>query len=146
MRVRYLPVLFAVVACSGCASIIEGTSQTLTINTNPQSADCTLWREGLAIGQVRTPGGVVVEKTKHDIELKCTKQGYQEATATLPSEIEGATFGNIILGGFIGWGIDSASGADNHYPDATTITLVPVENVGEEPIIEFEIKEEDEDG
>jgi len=32
---------------------------------------------------------------------------------------------NIILGGGIGWAIDSASGADNKYESPITITLVP---------------------
>ena len=43
----------------------------------------------------------------------------------LDSGIEAATWGNIVLGGFIGWGVDSAAGADNKYPEQVTITLVP---------------------
>lgn len=113
---------------SGCASIASGTTQTLQIASNPDKAHCDLHREDKVIGAVSsTPGGVVVEKTKHDITVKCRKEGYQEATGQLPSGIEGSTWGNIILGGGIGWAIDSARGADNKYPEAITITLVPAE-------------------
>ncbi len=111
---------------AGCSSIIEGTSQTLSFDSNPSGAECTLNRNGMAIGSVRTPGGLTVKKTKHDINLVCHKDGYQDATAFLKSDVAGATAGNIILGGGIGWAIDSASGADNKYNEHTTVTLVPL--------------------
>ena len=121
---------------AGCASIIEGTNQTITLNTNPPGADCALTREGIVIGRIApTPGSVVVEKTKHDITISCTKDGYQEATYLNNSGAAGATFGNIVLGGGIGWAIDSASGADNKYDTPVNLTLVPVEvaPVSEQP-------------
>ena len=110
---------------AGCSSVVEGTSQTLTFETNPAGATCVLERNGVAIGNVTTPSGIVVQKTKHNILVTCRKEGYQEAKATLKSEVAGATFGNIILGGGIGWAIDSASGADNKYQEITTLTLLP---------------------
>ena len=116
----------ALVPMAACSSIIEGTSQTLSFNSNPSGADCTLMRNGQAIGAVRTPGGLTVKKTKHDISVTCRKEGYQDSTAFLNSDVAGATVGNVILGGGIGWAIDSASGADNKYTEHTTVTLVPV--------------------
>lgn len=127
MKKVLLPI-FALLALvvSACSSIIEGTSQTITINTNPAGADCALHREGIVIGRVNpTPGSVVVEKTKHDITVICIKEGYQEATYLNNSDVAGATLGNIILGGGIGWAIDSASGADNKYESPVNITLAP---------------------
>ena len=115
------------VCLSGCASIISGTSQEIKINTNPAGANCQLIREGAVIARVeQTPGGVTIKKTKHDITLKCNKDGYQEATYLNHSGAEGATFGNMVLGGGIGWAIDSASGADNKYDGIVNVTLVPV--------------------
>ena len=109
---------------SSCSSIVSGTSQTLTINTNPEGANCKLYREGRVIGEISsTPGSVLVQKTKHDITVECTKKGYQKATYYNKSDVEGATFGNIVLGGGIGWAIDSASGADNKYTEIMNITL-----------------------
>jgi hypothetical protein len=125
---RYLRLLPAagLLLLAGCASIVEGSDQTITVSTNPPEADCAPVREGNVIGRVNpTPGSVVIEKTKHDITITCTKSGYQEATYFNKSDIEGATFGNIVLGGGIGWAIDSASGADNKYESPVNITLVP---------------------
>jgi hypothetical protein len=114
---------------SACSSIVSGTSETISVVTNPSGAACHFSRNGQDIASINpTPGGAVVQKTKYDIDVICSKDGYQEARAHLKSEVEGATFGNIVLGGGIGWAIDSASGADNHYQENVNISLVPVEN------------------
>lgn len=124
---KKLAVSVALLALTGCASIIDGTSQTLTVNTNPPGANCDFMREGQVIASIaNTPGGVVVEKTKHDINVVCKKAGYQDATYFNNSGVQEATFGNIVAGGVIGWGIDSASGADNKYTPDMNITLVPL--------------------
>ena len=128
MKVAMIAGLCALVTVlSGCASVIEGTSQIITVNTNPSGADCSLNRnpEGV-IGRVTgTPSGVTIRKTKYDITIKCNKPGYQEATYLNHSGAAGATFGNIVLGGGIGWAVDSASGSDNKYDSPVNITLVP---------------------
>ncbi|HKX64500.1 MAG TPA: hypothetical protein VJM78_04265 [Rhizomicrobium sp.] len=119
-------VSFAAICLSGCASIVSGTSQEIKVVTNPPGANCQFVRQGAVIASVsNTPGGVTIKKTKHDITLKCNKEGYQEATYLNHSGADGATFGNIILGGGIGWAIDSASGSDNKYTGEVNVTLVP---------------------
>jgi hypothetical protein len=113
---------------SGCSSIIEGTSQEIMVNTNPAGAACSINRQEMCIARVDpTPGAATIKKTKYDITIVCNKGGYQEATYLNHSGVAGATFGNIIAGGLIGWGIDSASGADNKYETPVNITLVPEE-------------------
>jgi len=81
----------------------------------------------MVVASVNTPGGVVVEKTKHDMTVECDKDGYEVTRVNLDSGIEDATWGNIILGGGIGWAVDSAAGADNKYPEYVNLTLVPKE-------------------
>ncbi|MCW5734042.1 MAG: hypothetical protein KIS73_07950 [Enhydrobacter sp.] len=112
-----------------CSTIIEGRHQQIVVNTNPSGADCGLYRQGIKISTVQnTPGNALIEKTKHDIWVVCVKQGYQQATYFNHSGAAGATFGNIILGGGIGWAIDSASGADNKYDSPLNISLVPAQS------------------
>lgn len=119
---------FALLLLSGCSSILEGTSQEVMINTNPPGADCSLQRQGLSIARVSpTPGAATIKKTKDDMLIVCNKKGYQESTYMNRSGVEGATWGNIVAGGLIGWGIDSASGADNKYESPVNITLLPKE-------------------
>jgi hypothetical protein len=117
--------LVAALGLGGCASIITGTSQEIAIATTPGGARCVLTRENDTIATLEsTPGKVTVRKDKHDILVTCDKAGYQTATKYLHSDVEAGTFGNIIAGGLIGWGIDSATGADNKYDEAVSIPMV----------------------
>ena len=126
LRRRFPALLACAIALGGCSSIIEGTSQQIEVVTNPAGAACDFIREGRNIGRIsRTPSAVTIKKTKHDITIECGLAGYQKATYRNKSDAAGATFGNIILGGGIGWAIDSASGADNKYTSPVNITLVP---------------------
>jgi hypothetical protein len=123
---KAIAVIGGCVLLGACSTIIEGRSQQLMVNTNPSGADCGLYRQGIRIATVQnTPGIALVEKTKHDIWVACVKSGYQLATHYDKSGAAGATFGNIILGGGIGWAIDSATGSDNKYESPVNITLVP---------------------
>lgn len=113
------------VGLSGCASIIKGTTQSIAITTTPVSgANCMLSsKEGN--WPVVTPGVVRVDKTKEDILVRCTKAGYQDGVATIPSNFQGWTLGNLLLGGVIGLGVDAATGAMNEYPHAFNVPMYP---------------------
>jgi hypothetical protein len=114
------------VALSGCATIIKGTTQSISVNTaSVTGAQCTL-TSSEGTWYVVTPGTVVVHKTKHDIDATCRKAGYRDANATIPSHFNGATVGNVLLGGLIGVGVDAASGANYNYPDDTQIVMAPM--------------------
>lgn len=127
MSIRILTLAGALIALTACSSITEGTSQVITVTTNPAGADCAFKRQGLVIGRVNpTPGNLKVDKTKHDITIECTKDGFQLASYFNKSDVAGMTAGNLILGGGIGWAIDSATGADNKYDSAVHMELVPV--------------------
>jgi hypothetical protein len=75
------------------------------------------------------PCGILIKKTKNDITVECEKAGFTKASYLNHSGAAGATLGNIIAGGGIGWAVDSASGADNKYDPVMNITLVPVGSV-----------------
>jgi hypothetical protein len=107
----------------------------LTLDTVPAGADCSLTRKGLVIGHVNpTPGSILVQRTRDDITVSCTRDGYQTGTFVNKSGLEAATFGNIILGGLIGVAIDSASGTNNKYDATMRITLIPGEPGTEQPV------------
>jgi hypothetical protein len=122
-KLAVLSAVAALAAVTGCSTIVEGTSQTLSFNTDPSGANCSLERNGITIGKVVTPGAVRIDRTKHGINVTCLLEGYDNGTAYLKSHASAATFGNIIAGGGIGWAIDSAAGADNKYDEVTYITL-----------------------
>lgn len=135
------PGLFAALALgtmAGCATVVSGTSQSVSIDTDPPGAACTLSREGKEIAVIDpTPGTVEIDKDKDDIQLHCTKDGYLTSTGTLTSSRQNMAFGNIILGGIVGIGflgaiVDHASGAARKYPATISLTMIPQRFASEE--------------
>jgi hypothetical protein len=123
---RIIAAASAFAMLGACSTIIEGRSQQIVVNSNPIGADCGLYRQGMRIATVQNaPGSTLIEKSKYDIWIACVKQGYQLASYYNHSGVAGATLGNIILGGGIGWAIDSATGSDNKYDSPVNITLSP---------------------
>jgi hypothetical protein len=118
-----------IVACvallSGCASIFDGTTQQITVNTTPSGARCTFWKNGGLVGDVAsTPGSTVIRKSKDDLFIVCDKPGYASATFVNRSGLAMATFANILTGG-LAWALDSSRGADNKYQSDVTLAMVP---------------------
>jgi len=110
----------------GCASVTSGTSQQLTVATDPAGAACRLTVKDAAIGSVSpTPGSITVKRAGDSIRVLCSKDGYRDATYVNKPQFNAATLGNIILGGVVGLAVDAASGANNKYEDAMTIRLEP---------------------
>lgn len=122
-----LAVVFCSVNLAACGTITQGTSQDIAVTSVPEGAHCDFTRRGRLLGTIdRTPGKVTVDKTKRDIELTCALPGYRTASANLESGYGIGTFGNIIFGGVVGWGIDEATGAVNKYPTSAHVTFVPL--------------------
>ena len=112
--------------CSGCATIVKGSSQPVLVKTNPAGASCELSREGKAIAVVdATPATVTVEKSKVDISISCKKAGHVETNVNLPSTFQAWSLGNVLLGGLVGIAVDAGSGAINEYQTEILVTLMP---------------------
>ena len=125
--------LTAMLALGGCATVFEGTGQSVAVATNPSGASCTVSREGVQLGLVNpTPGSIRVEKSKNDLTVACMKPGHQATTVSYSPKFNGTTFGNIILGGGIGAIVDASTGANYDYPNEITIDL-PTEALAAEP-------------
>jgi TonB family protein len=110
-------------ALSGCATIIQGTTENVSVSSTPeQGAQCSLVNsEGSWF--LTTPGSTTVHKTKNDLTIDCTKTGYAPAHMVAVSHFGGTTLGNAIVGGAIGIGIDAASGANFYYDSPITVNL-----------------------
>jgi hypothetical protein len=111
------------VAVSGCATIVNGTHQSVSVNTTPvQDAQCTL-TNSQGTWYVKSPGSVDVHKTKTDLDITCTHDGYGPGHLVAVSKFGAATFGNVIAGGLVGVAVDAASGANYHYDSPITVPL-----------------------
>jgi hypothetical protein len=83
-------------------------------------------RQGAGVGYVKpTPGKVSVSRSKEDVVLSCTLDGYEQSNEVLAASFTGATVGNLLLGGLVGVAIDAASGANNKYPERVMVILTP---------------------
>ena len=126
---RHIYLLIYIVFCglsTGCATVTKGTSQSLSVDSDPQGATCELTRDGETIGFVNpTPGSITIGKDKDAIDIRCELEGHVVSTVNLDSSFQGWTLGNAILGGLIGVMIDAGSGAMNEYPSSIMIRLVP---------------------
>ena len=72
------------VAASGCATMIAGTTQRVVVVTDPLGAQCTV-RNGRAdhLGIVPdTPGDADVRRDSTPLEVRCTKDGHVDGTAS----------------------------------------------------------------
>jgi hypothetical protein len=118
----------AAVSLAGCGTITQGTSQDIAITSSPPGGHCDLNRKGEHVASLyRTPGSVIVDKSVSDIVLTCDKPGYQTASVNLESDYSMGLFGNVIIGGAIGVGVDYATGAANKYPSTANVQFVPLE-------------------
>jgi hypothetical protein len=123
---RIWTVIPVLVVLHGCATLSHGTTQQISIATEPPGAICTLTRRGLSIATIDpTPGIALVERSESDLLATCSKPGYETGHRSLPSDVSVMTFGNALFGGVIGSFIDRTNGARYVYPDAVSLVLTP---------------------
>lgn len=122
MKLRHIAALGAVGLLFGCASIVEGTDQTLNVKISPDSASCEITQKGKLLGTLSNGGGqITVPKSRKDLTVECTAPGYRKQIVSLESSASG-------------WGIvgcflidlcitDYSTGALNKYDEVVNITL-----------------------
>jgi hypothetical protein len=90
---RFLIIGLLSLLLPGCATLFEGTSQSVSISTDPAGSDCTIDRKGSRIGQVNpTPGSIHIDKSKDDLSVLCKHSGYLSATVTQSPKFQATTF------------------------------------------------------
>ncbi len=108
---------------TSCASTMSGSTQNITVTSNVQGANCTLSNDK-GSWTLTTPGSAIITSSRVNLALTCVKDGYVNGVASLPSKHkDSATWGNVILGGGVGYIIDRKSGAAFIYPRQVTVDL-----------------------
>lgn len=101
----------------GCASIVNGTNQSVSVNTgHVGGATCSLENDKGKFVR-NTPGSVVVNRSFNDLKINCNKKGYRPSFKQVASKTKAMAFGNAIFGGVIGAGVDIIAGAAYDYPN-----------------------------
>jgi len=127
-RTRTSIAVFAVSAVTACATITTGTDQAIRVVTEKDvvGASCTfLDSKGNRSYIPRTPGTTYMPRGNAPLTVECSKPGYKSAAFVVDEGLAGATMGNVILGGGIGFIFDATSGAAQRYPDKVVIWLEP---------------------
>lgn len=124
-RKSYVAFSVATLLLSGCATITQGTQQSITFNLEPSDARCEVTRIGDGvIGKVSSKANTIyVGKDKDDILVKCDAEGYESSTTKVVSGATGAGVTGVLLD----FGItDMVTGAMYRYPENITISLAPI--------------------
>jgi len=116
-------VLVLGLAIGGCATILSGTRQTLTVNANVDAAQVYLNDSLLG----NTPLTASVKRGKTGV-LKVSKDGYRPYQAALNKKVTSTFWVNIFSGGTFGSTTDMATGAMYEYePSTFMVSLQPNE-------------------
>jgi hypothetical protein len=115
-------------SASGCATVVNGTTQKVGVSSNPPGAHVLIDNQI----QVYTPASVDLSRSQsHTFYFR--KEGYQDDSFVLTSGTSGWVFGNIIAGGLIGGMVDFATGAARKLSqDQIHVTLAPLA-AGQQP-------------
>ncbi len=128
MKFNVLAVCF-LVGLTGCATIMDGSTETLSVQTtngpaSVASAQCALSnKEGS--WTVTTPNSVIVHRGSEALNVQCTKDGFVPETQMVKASTNGDVYGNILIGGGIGATIDTTNGAAWDYPKSITVPMQP---------------------
>jgi hypothetical protein len=112
-RFRLGAVALAAVLSAGCATLVKGTTQSITVSSNIDGAEIFL--DGQRIGA--TPYAGPVPKNKGTLMVQ--KSGYKTQTVALSKTLEPIFWGNIITGGTLGSLTDFGSGSAYQYAPAS---------------------------
>jgi hypothetical protein len=112
---------------AGCASVVDGTTQSIYVSTEPVSgANCQLSNTRGA-WSVTTPGDVHVARSDSVLEASCTKDGWRDAREYFASKLPIAAMvgGMLPYVGPLSLAVDGSSGAGGQYPNTITIGMKP---------------------
>lgn len=104
--------------CSGCATIMNGSTQAVHIRSKPEGANCLVGGRSVV-----TPTTIRLHRGRN-YQVECLALGFFPAYASISGRLSGWTFVNLL--GLIGLAIDFDNGAAfNLSPSEVNIELVP---------------------
>lgn len=126
MKGRIFPLLLIQAAgFAGCASIVTGQNQSVSVETRHQGqmvsgASCRL-NNDKGTWFLTSPGSVMVQRSHGDLSVRCEKEKLEPGITVARFFTKGMAFGNILFGGIIGGAVDMSSGAAYDYPSLIAV-------------------------
>ena len=117
-----VPAVVAASLLSACASITDGTTQTVVFHLTPSDTRCVVSRDGEQLGTVSgRQNTITLGKGAKDVIVNCAAVGYENATHRLVSKTQTS---GVVGGFFLDLGItDMITGAMWKYPNDINIVL-----------------------
>ena len=117
-------------ALTGCASIINGSTQPVAIQSVPDGATVSVTNSaGVKVHNGTTPLTVTLNRgagyfKSESYTIVVEKDGFERKEMTITGTVNGWYIGNILFGGVIGMlAVDPATGAMYSLPDTVNATL-----------------------
>jgi len=121
---RMFLVIAVVCLASRCASVAHGRYQQVPVNSSPSGANVSVDCGNGTQAAGQTPVTVNLKRNAEPCTLAVSKDGYEDAKVAFAKSISGWTWGNLAIGGIIGWIVDGADGAMyNRVPDTVSVNL-----------------------
>lgn len=109
---------------SACASIVDGTKQEVDLQTSPVGCSrCELSNSKGNYSATCTPQKVMVKRAYGPLSVQCYGPNSSGQTE-VESSVKGWFFGNILIGGLIGMGVDAATAAAWDYPQTIHVQML----------------------
>lgn len=113
---------------SGCATIVRGTKQPVSVSSTPSNAEVVVSNGMRGV----TPVTFTLPRNE-SVQITVSKQGYKPQSFNLHPKfsLEGAVtsdVGNILMGGLIGMGVDAVTGAAKELDSNSVFAELIAEN------------------
>lgn len=121
---RILASLCAVVTLAGCATIVDGTQQTISLTSNVEGAMCGITQRGVqVVAPAPVPVTRILPRTSGNLIVTCEAEGYETAKVAL---IAGKSPKSVVLNApaiVTGALADTALGGIDWYQDRAYVYL-----------------------
>ena len=122
-------VLLTTFALTGCASMVNGTSQTINVKAVDSStgkpipgAACQFTTNENKVYKVNgNPGSFEIDKDQGDLTANCTAEGYQQERMGVTQDMDAWVLGDLLFVPVVI--IDLADSAYHKYPDYETVEM-----------------------
>ena len=114
----------APVLLAGCSSLPIGLTQDVTVETTgAEDARCELANAEGNWFVPTTPVSVTIRRDASPLTVTCSKEGFEDGTATIEAAPKTMSTTMLIAGGFIKRAYDKATGSDFEYPSRIFVPM-----------------------
>lgn len=112
-------ILFSAILLSGCASVMHGDAQRLSVEARcghrSVPAQCSV-QNSRGHWNITAPANLIIKRDSDPLVISCASPFFGAQTLTVPPSATMALAANAFFGGLVGAGFDVMSGAGLRYP------------------------------